>query len=57
MMSNYADFDEHEEVHVDEDDQGREIPCTRCRGRGWVLVHDQETDCIDCEGYGSVIVY
>lgn len=29
-----------------------EIPCTVCRGRG----HDRDgADCIDCEGYGSVI--
>jgi DnaJ-class molecular chaperone len=29
-----------------------EIPCTTCRGRGYD--HDG-ADCIDCEGYGSII--
>lgn len=55
-MSNYAEYLEPEEVDVIESEH-REVPCNArgCRG-GIVEVHGQETDCIECEGYGSVLI-
>lgn len=55
MSSYYVFEDEPEEVHVNELGAAIEVRCTRCRGRGWVEVCGQETDCIDCEGYGTVL--
>lgn len=34
----------------------KEIPCPAHCDNGLVLVHGQETDCIECEGYGSVLI-
>jgi DnaJ-class molecular chaperone len=33
-----------------------ERPCRRCHGTGLVYIQDEETDCMDCEGWGSVLV-
>lgn len=33
-----------------------EVPCHRCHETGLVIVHGQETDCLDCEGYGTVLI-
>ena len=33
-----------------------ERTCARCRGLGVVEVRGQESDCIDCDGYGSVLI-
>lgn len=42
---------------ANEDDEVRvEQVCSVCRGSGVVVVHDQETDCIECEGFGSVVI-
>jgi DnaJ-class molecular chaperone len=38
------------------EEQQREQPCSRCKGLGTVEVHGQETDCIACEGWGSVLI-
>jgi RecJ-like exonuclease len=38
------------------EEQHREQPCSRCKGLGTVEVHGQETDCITCEGWGSVLI-
>lgn len=56
MGSNYVSRFEADEVHETSSEEGLEVPCKRCYGSGIVYVHDQETDCIDCEGMGSVIV-
>ena len=34
----------------------QEKVCSRCRGTGSVELHGQETDCIECEGWGSVLI-
>jgi hypothetical protein len=34
----------------------REVKCNACYGTGLVEVHGQETDCIECGGYGTVLV-
>jgi hypothetical protein len=53
MSSNYAWAEEPAEVDVP---QQREVPCpAHCYG-GLVEVHGQETDCITCEGYGTILV-
>lgn len=54
MASNYADAFPSETVDENESDGVEYRPCKRCRGLGVVEVHDQETDCLDCEGYGEV---
>jgi hypothetical protein len=52
-VSNYDWPDEAEEVQENEE---REVPCpAHCRN-GLVEVHGQETDCITCEGYGTILV-
>lgn len=66
MGSNYVGPLDAEEVHDDDDDWYRyedpltdprtEVQCMRCRGTGLVEIHDQETDCLDCEGYGTVLI-
>lgn len=56
MSSYYQSHIDGGYVHVTEPDEGHEVRCSRCHGSGLVLVHGQETDCIDCEGYGSVYV-
>ena len=60
-MSNYDDpwadeislmYDDWDEDEVEE----REAPCpAHCRN-GLVEVHGQETDCITCEGYGTILI-
>lgn len=53
-----ADLEEdHQEddVAVDSDDR-EEIRCPRCHGTGIEYVQDQETDCLNCEGYGTILV-
>jgi hypothetical protein len=57
VSSNYYGPDWVEEVHVSEDvAEQREVPCpAHCNG-GLVEVHGQETDCITCEGYGTILV-
>lgn len=52
MSSNYWDVESPAEVRENQ----FEVKCARCHGSGLVMVHGQETDCIDCEGYGSVLV-
>lgn len=56
MGSNYVATDEPEEVRVDDSSDQREVRCNRCHGTGLVEIYDQETDCIDCEGYGTVLI-
>jgi hypothetical protein len=52
--SYYADYDEPEEVREDGSEAVSEVPCpAHCNG-GLVEVHGQETDCITCEGYGTI---
>lgn len=53
-MSNYVDEFDAETVREEEPDEVEYRTCTRCRGRGWVWLHDQETDCLDCFGDGEV---
>ncbi len=59
-MSNYVHHLQHGWVSVndesDEDRNTREVRCSFCRGSGLVEVQGQETDCIECEGMGSVLV-
>lgn len=53
-MSNYS-LEELPETGVVNDSEAVEYrPCKRCRGSGWVWLHDQETDCLDCFGDGEV---
>jgi DnaJ-class molecular chaperone len=52
-MSNYDYPPLPEEVR---EEAKKERRCQRCHGSGLVEVHGQETDCIDCEGYGSVLI-
>lgn len=54
-MSSYYDFEEDlEEVRENDPEEVREVPCpSHCNG-GLVEVHGQETDCITCEGYGTI---
>lgn len=57
-MSSYYDWpEEAEEVHViEEDEEQQEVPCpSHCRN-GLVEVHGQETDCITCEGFGTILI-
>ena len=56
MGSNYAMQQEPETVRVNDLEPRQEVRCSRCRGRGYVLVFDQETDCLECEGYGTVLI-
>lgn len=53
--SYYDEWDDLEDVDETEDDTTtREVPCpAHCNG-GLVEVHGQETDCITCEGYGTI---
>jgi RecJ-like exonuclease len=53
VSSYYAEAPEPEEVR---EPQQREIRCNVCKGSGLVEVFDQETDCIECEGYGTVLI-
>lgn len=34
----------------------QERTCPRCKGLGSVELHGQETDCIDCDGWGSILI-
>jgi DnaJ-class molecular chaperone len=52
MGSYYDEPEGPEEVRVAKNER----LCTRCKGSGSVELHGQETDCIDCEGYGSVLI-
>jgi DnaJ-class molecular chaperone len=54
--SYYESQYEDEEVYVTVDQAQEERPCTRCRGTGSVDLHGQDTDCLDCEGYGSILI-
>lgn len=56
-VSNYVDLEEPEEVRVNEEEpEQHEVPCpAHCRN-GLVEVHGYETDCITCEGYGTLLV-
>lgn len=47
----YLDWEEQEGMKV-----RTEQRCMRCKGTGMVYVHDQETDCLNCEGYGTILV-
>ncbi len=53
-MSNYDFSILPEEVRANELDGVEYRPCKRCRGTGWIWLHDQETDCLDCFGDGEV---
>lgn len=61
MTSYYDDLEEVEEVYVnedwdDEEPEQTEVRCpAHCRN-GIVEVHGQETDCITCEGMGTILV-
>lgn len=52
--SYYDDVVRAEYLDVIEFEEPEYIRCTRCRGSGLVLVHDQETDCLACEGDGEI---
>ena len=52
MSSNYELPEDPEMVQETQEEK----PCPRCRGLGTVLVHGQETDCIDCDGWGSILI-
>lgn len=56
MSSNYDPLGSAARVSVTGEEPTREIPCSACRGLGYVWIQDQESDCIDCEGYGSVVI-
>ncbi len=49
MMSNYGPFYEDENAL-------KTVKCQACHGSGLVEVHGQETDCIECEGWGDIEV-
>jgi hypothetical protein len=55
--SYYDDVDDLDWVDVvEEEPEQREVPCpAHCRN-GLVEVHGQETDCITCEGFGTILV-
>lgn len=57
MSSNYEPEIWDEEVRENEDEPTqREVSCpAHCRN-GLVEVHGQETDCITCEGYGTILI-
>lgn len=46
-------IEEPEEVRETVETEKR---CPRCRGTGSVVVRGQETDCLDCEGFGSILI-
>lgn len=52
-MSNYETVEPVEEVREAEP---KTIRCNVCHGSGLVEVHGQETDCLECEGYGDLLV-
>lgn len=56
MSSNYWTAQPSTAVREDELEGQVEVRCSRCHGTGLVEVYDQETDCIDCEGYGTVFI-
>lgn len=44
-------------VSADDDAEVREEKiCKRCRGTGQIVLHGQDTDCEDCEGWGSFLI-
>lgn len=60
-MSNYRLDDEPDEVRVYEDPEDaeptqHEVTCPAHCMNGLVEVHGYETDCITCEGYGTLLV-
>ena len=57
MSSNYADLDVvGDPYEYEEEPEQREVRCpARCLN-GLVEVHGQETDCITCEGYGTILI-
>ena len=44
-----------EQEHSLVGDEPYEVRCNVCKGSGLEIIQGQETDCMNCEGYGTVL--